>query len=86
MPELVNSLKPEAVVIIRNIKGLHARASAKFVKCAESYDANVTVTHHGNSVGGTLDHGSDDAGRRSRFRTAYRCRRLARTRSVASSR
>jgi phosphocarrier protein HPr len=53
MPELANSLKPEAVVIIRNIKGLHARASAKFVKCAESYDAAVTVTHHGNSVGGT---------------------------------
>lgn len=53
MPELANSLKPEAVVIIRNIKGLHARASAKFVKCAESFDAAVTVTHHGNSVGGT---------------------------------
>jgi phosphocarrier protein HPr len=53
MPELANSLKPEAVVIIRNVKGLHARASAKFVKLAESFDANVTVTHHGNSVGGT---------------------------------
>ncbi len=53
MPELANSLKPEAVVIIRNIKGLHARASAKFVKCAESFDATVTVTHHGNSVGAT---------------------------------
>ena len=32
MPELKNSKRPEAVVIIRNIKGLHARASAKFVK------------------------------------------------------
>lgn len=53
MPELANSLKPEAVVIIRNVKGLHARASAKFVKCAESYDAKITVTHHGSSVGGT---------------------------------
>ncbi|HET6388620.1 HPr family phosphocarrier protein [Hyphomicrobium sp.] len=53
MPELVNSFKPEAVVIIRNVKGLHARASAKFVKCAESYEATITVTHHGNSVGGT---------------------------------
>jgi phosphocarrier protein HPr len=53
MPELANTAKPEAVVVIRNIKGLHARASAKFVKCAESFDANVTVTHHGNSVGGT---------------------------------
>lgn len=53
MPELVNSFKPEAVVIIRNVKGLHARASAKFVKCAESFEATITVTHHGNSVGGT---------------------------------
>ncbi len=47
MPELSNTLRPEAVVTIRNIKGLHARASAKFVKCAERYDATVTVTHHG---------------------------------------
>jgi phosphocarrier protein len=53
MPELSNSLRPEAVVTIRNVKGLHARASAKFVKCAERYDATVTVTHHGQSVGGT---------------------------------
>lgn len=53
MPELKNSNRPEAVVIIRNIKGLHARASAKFVKCAESYDASVTVTRDGQSVGGT---------------------------------
>ncbi len=53
MPELFNSLKPEAVVIIRNVKGLHARASAKFVKCAESYDATVTGTRDGQSVGGT---------------------------------
>ena len=53
MPELKNSNRPEAVVIIRNIKGLHARASAKFVKCAESYDARVTVTREGHSVGGT---------------------------------
>lgn len=53
MPEIANSKRPEAVVIIRNIKGLHARASAKFVKCAESYNANVTVTREGQSVGGT---------------------------------
>jgi phosphocarrier protein HPr len=53
MPELNNSPKPEAVVIIRNVKGLHARASAKFVKCAESYNAAVTVTRDGHSVGGT---------------------------------
>jgi phosphocarrier protein len=53
MPELKNSRRPEAVVVIRNVKGLHARASAKFVKCAESYDAQVTVTRDGQSVGGT---------------------------------
>jgi phosphocarrier protein len=53
MPELSNSLKPEAVVVIRNVKGLHARTSAKFVKCAESYDATVTVMRDGHTVGGT---------------------------------
>lgn len=53
MPELKNSMRPEAVVIVRNIKGLHARASAKFVKCAESFDATITVTREGQSVGGT---------------------------------
>lgn len=53
MPELKNSMRPEAVVMIRNIKGLHARASAKFVKCAESFDATITVTREGQSVGGT---------------------------------
>ena len=53
MPEIRNSKRPEAVVIIRNIKGLHARASAKFVKCAETFDARITVTREGQSVGGT---------------------------------
>jgi phosphocarrier protein HPr len=53
VPELTNSRRPEAIVIIRNVKGLHARASAKFVKCAESFDANVMVTRDGHSVGGT---------------------------------
>jgi phosphocarrier protein len=38
---------------VRNRKGLHARASAKFVKCAEEFDATVTVSRDGNSVGGT---------------------------------
>jgi phosphocarrier protein len=53
MPELRGSDRPQAVVIIRNVKGLHARASAKFVKCAETFDAEVTVTREGQSVGGT---------------------------------
>lgn len=40
-------------VEIRNRKGLHARASAKFVKCAETFDANVRVMRDGQTVGGT---------------------------------
>jgi phosphocarrier protein len=32
---------------------LHARASAKFVKCAETFDAEITVIRDGQSVGGT---------------------------------
>lgn len=38
---------------IVNRKGLHARATAKFVQCVESYDAIVTVTRHEETVGGT---------------------------------
>lgn len=53
MPEIDSSERPEAFVTIRNRKGLHARASAKFVKCAESFNANVTVTRDNQTVGGT---------------------------------
>jgi phosphocarrier protein len=45
--------RPEAVVVIRNKKGLHARASAKFVKCVEGFAATVRVTREGQTVGGT---------------------------------
>lgn len=38
---------------IANRRGLHARASAKFVKCAEQYDADVQVTKDGQTVPGT---------------------------------
>jgi phosphocarrier protein HPr len=38
---------------IVNKKGLHARASAKFVQVAEQFDAAVTVTKGSESVGGT---------------------------------
>ena len=37
-------------VEIINKRGLHARASAKFVKMAADYDAEVTVTRDGQSV------------------------------------
>ena len=46
-------MRPMADVVICNRKGLHARASAKFVKCAELFDANVHVTREGQTVGGT---------------------------------
>ena len=41
------------VVEIRNRRGLHARASARFVTMASTYDAVVTVTKDGSSVTGT---------------------------------
>ena len=53
MPEIKDSLRPEAVVTIRNRKGLHARASAKFVKVADGFDATVMVVRDGHSVEGT---------------------------------
>ena len=41
-----------AEVVICNQKGLHARASAKFVRCAGSFEAEVTVTRDDQTVGG----------------------------------
>jgi phosphocarrier protein len=38
---------------IINKRGLHARASAKFVKMVEQFDAEVQVTRGGETVGGT---------------------------------
>ena len=37
---------------IVNRKGLHARATAKFVHCVESFDADVRVSRAGETVGG----------------------------------
>jgi len=42
-----------AEVIIPNKKGLHARASAQFVRCAANFSATVRVTREGHTVGGT---------------------------------
>jgi phosphocarrier protein len=48
---------PEGAVVrvftICNKKGLHARASAKFVQTVEKFDADVHVKRGGESVGGT---------------------------------
>ena len=38
---------------ISNARGLHARASAKFVQCVEGFDADVRVSREGQTVGGT---------------------------------
>jgi len=42
-----------AEVMIPNKKGLHARASAQFVRCAGEFKANVRVSREGHTVGGT---------------------------------
>ena len=41
------------VLQICNKKGLHARASAKFVQTVERFDAEVRVTRGQETVGGT---------------------------------
>jgi phosphocarrier protein len=41
------------VLTICNRKGLHARASARFVQTVEKYDAEVRVMRCGETVGGT---------------------------------
>jgi len=38
---------------IVNRRGLHARASAKFVQLADSFEATITVSKDQNTVGGT---------------------------------
>lgn len=38
---------------ITNKRGLHARASAKFVQMVERFNADITVTRNGETVGGT---------------------------------
>jgi phosphocarrier protein len=43
----------KTTLAIVNKRGLHARASAKFVQTVEKFDATVTVHKDGQSVGGT---------------------------------
>nr|WP_262332564.1 HPr family phosphocarrier protein [Bosea sp. BH3] len=38
---------------IVNKKGLHARATAKFVQCAARFEADITVSRCGETVGAT---------------------------------
>lgn len=44
---------PQTVLSIVNQRGLHARASAKFVKHAEEFDAKIEVSKDGSTVLGT---------------------------------
>lgn len=46
------SLTASRELPIVNRKGLHARATAKFVHCVEGFDAEVRVTRCGETVGG----------------------------------
>jgi phosphocarrier protein len=40
-------------LLIINKRGLHARASAKFVQLVEKFEAEIWVTRGGETVGGT---------------------------------
>ena len=51
-PSMANGII-QKVLTIRNTRGLHARASAKFVKCAEEFDADIKVSRDGQTVPGT---------------------------------
>jgi phosphocarrier protein len=51
MSELVMPLTRKLAIV--NKRGLHARASAKFVQTVEKFDAAVTVSKDGVSVGGS---------------------------------
>ncbi len=51
-------IDPPGDVLVRtleivNRKGLHARATAKFVQCIDRFNAAVTVSRCGETVGGT---------------------------------
>ena len=45
-------LRRELAIV--NRRGLHARATAKFVQCAEGFDAAITVSRHGDPMGDTV--------------------------------
>ena len=61
MNDLVTDKLPQAAaedsmsreLAIVNKKGLHARATAKFVQCCEKFDAVITVSRGDETVGGS---------------------------------
>ncbi|MDH3335121.1 MAG: HPr family phosphocarrier protein [Rhodospirillaceae bacterium] len=50
MPE--SSSNNSRLLSIRNERGLHARAAAKFVKTAGEFDADINVSKDGQTVSG----------------------------------
>jgi phosphocarrier protein HPr len=56
-PNAAGPRVPEGAIsrelLIINKRGLHARASAKFVQTVERFNADVWVTRGGETVGGT---------------------------------
>ncbi|GER06150.1 hypothetical protein JCM17843_04600 [Kordiimonadales bacterium JCM 17843] len=53
MTQISDSPSIEKRVELVNSRGLHARASAKFVKTAENFNATISVEKDGISVCGT---------------------------------
>ena len=49
-PEFPGALVRDLLIV--NKKGLHARATAKFVQCVDRYDADIKVHRCGETVGG----------------------------------
>ena len=43
---------PQRRLLIQNVKGLHARASARLVEVVEAHDAQATVSKDGMSASG----------------------------------
>ena len=54
-PDSASASVPPVIrdLVIVNKRGLHARASAKFVQLVEQYEADVKVSRGGETVGGT---------------------------------
>ncbi len=49
-PEFPGALSRDMLIV--NRKGLHARATAKFVQCVDRFDADIKVSRCGETVGG----------------------------------
>jgi phosphocarrier protein HPr len=49
-PEFAGALARDLQIV--NRKGLHARATAKFVQCVDRFDAEIKVSRCGEVVGG----------------------------------